>query len=610
MTGICGWLGHTQQQHADSLIDRMTANLPPGSGMGDNHSVGQIAGRLSGRFQAQLPEAGIAVVLDGAPRWADQNLAACAVEHGHAQALLKAYLDSSARFLELIGGSFALAILNEKSGELLLAVDRLGQRPLCYTRTPGNEVVFGSTTNSVLEYAGVTAKLSSQAIYDYMYFHVVPSPATIYTDILKLEPGEMLRCDHNGIRKEYYWSPSFNTPDNTGAQHLQEELLEKLRQSIDLCQPDQTTGCFLSGGLDSSTVAGLANETTESPMRAYSIGFDQQGYDEMEFARIAANHFGLELRDYYVTPEDVAEAMGLIATAYDEPFGNSSAIPAYFCAKQAREEGISRLLAGDGGDEIFGGNERYAKQQIFDRYELVPAWLRSMFIEPALFTLPVDWNPITRKARRYIEQARVPMPERLQTYNYLHLNSPSEIFDNGFLGEVDTNAPIASMESWYDRSSDADLLNKMLHFDWKLTLADNDLRKVNRMCEIAGVQVDYPLLDDELIAMSTRTPSKLKMKNNQLRSFYKSALAEVLPTQILTKEKHGFGLPFGEWLKTSIPLQNAVLPHLELLKDRRIFKAGFIDKLIHQHQTEHAAYYGNIIWVLTMLEMWLQAHAA
>lgn len=610
MTGICGWLARAQrQQDADRLISQMAANLAPGS-MVNEHSVGQVAGRLSGHFQAQDQSAGIAVVLDGAPHWADKNLASIAAEKGPAQALIKAYSNNKTGFLALIKGSFALAILDENSGELLLAVDRFGRRPLCYSHTSSDEVVFGSTTNAILAYPGADKKLSSQSIYDYMYFHVIPSPATIYVNILKLEPGQMLRCIHGEIQKEYYWNPSFHTQSDADEESLKAELRENLREAINRCHPDETTGCFLSGGLDSSTIAGLANETATTPIRAYSIGFQQEGYDEMEFARIAASHFNLKLRDYYVTPEDVADAMNMIATAYDEPFGNSSAIPAYFCAKQAKKEGVSLLLAGDGGDEIFGGNERYARQHIFNRYERIPTWLKTMFIEPALFKLPTNWNIITRKARRYVEQARVSMPERLQTYNYLHLNSPGDIFESSFIGEVDTREPITAMDRWYTKNGNADLLNKMLQFDWKLTLADNDLRKVNRMCEIAGVRVEYPFLDDDLVEMSTRIPSALKMKNNQLRSFFKSALEPVLPQKILFKEKHGFGLPFGEWLKTSTPLQDAVLPHLERLKDRGIFRASFIDNLRHRHQTEHAAYYGNIIWVLVMLEIWLQARTS
>ena len=606
MAGICGWLAPAQHHQIDSrVIEQMTAKLPPGSTGSNMQCAG---GWLSGRFQAQNHSAGITAVLDNAPGWTNNRLAAIAAERGHAHALIEAYLAKPNDFLMDLSGSFAFAIQDEKSGKLLLAVDRMGQRPLCYARSTSGTVVFGSTTHSILAHPEVDSRLSSQAIYDYIYFHVVPSPMTIYSDIAKLEPGQLLSCNGQNVRPNNYWNPSFDCESKIDEVSLQEELLESLRQAVTRCQPNGSTGCFLSGGLDSTTVSGLANDIVASPIRAYSIGFEQEGYDEMKYARIAAKHFDMDLREYYVSPDDVADAIQLIATAYDEPFGNSSAIPAFFCAKRAAQEGVTCLLAGDGGDELFGGNERYSKQHIFERYGLLPAWLRTGLIEPALSSLPTDWNVITRKARRYVEQARIPMPERMQTYNYLHLNSPEQIFDPGFLGEVDTHQPIAAMDAWYGRSGNTDLLNKMLHFDWKLTLADNDIRKVNRMCELAGVEVKYPLLDDELIAMSTRIPSRLKMKENQLRYFFKATLKQFLPEQILSKEKHGFGLPFGEWLRTSNRLQEAVFPSIELLKNRSIFDPSFIDDLIHRHKVEHPAYYGNFIWVLTMLEVWLQTH--
>src|SRR5207344_3000253 len=169
---------------------------------------------------------------------------------------------------------------------------------------------------------------------------------------------------------------------------LKKDFLEVLRESVREAAQDGTVGTFLSGGTDSSTIAGMLGEVTGSPARTYSIGFEAQGYDEMHYARIAARHFGARHHEYYVTPDDVVSAIPQIAAVHDQPFGNASAVPTYYCARLAKEDGIDTLLGGDGGDELFGGNERYAKQHLYSLYSDLPLFLRKCLIEPIAFALP------------------------------------------------------------------------------------------------------------------------------------------------------------------------------------------------------------------------------
>jgi len=611
MTGISGWHGvNSTSIQAEVAASRMLANSPgrgePQTLIGDR---GILACHLDARSIASDPDAGLYVAIEGEPRWLSGNAAKIASVHGNGAALIAAYQSLGTELFRELAGPFSLVVLDERSENVLLAVDRMGIRPMCYAVTQNRGLVFGSTADAILASGQIDNRLSAQSIYNYVYFHVIPSPSTIFEEIHKLEPGQFILLNAGSLRKEYFWTPRFARSSNVRADALQKELTTNMRSAVARTTPDDHTGAFLSGGLDSSTICGLANELVEQPLSAYTIGFKQQGYDEIAYARIAASHFGLKLNEYYVTPEDVADAMPIIATVYDEPFGNSSAVPAYFCARIAKDDGMQCLLAGDGGDEIFAGNERYATQQIFEHYHRIPAYLRKFVLEPAVFGLPTEWSKLTHKARRYIEQARILMPERLQSYNYLHMNGPSTMFEPNFLTDIDVHRPVHEMESWYSRSEDFGLTDRMLMFDWKLTLADNDIRKVNRMCETADIDVKYPLLDDELVAFSTRIPAKLKLRNRQLRYFFKKSVEDFLPREIIDKQKHGFGLPFGEWLKTSGRLREIVMPSVESLSKRGIIRKDFIDGLLKNHQTVHAAYYGNIIWVLVMLEYWLQAHS-
>ena len=370
-------------------------------------------------------------------------------------------------------------------------------------------------------------------------------------------------------------------------------------------------GAFLSGGTDSSTISGLLGAVTGSPAQTFSIGFDAEGFDEMHYARIAAAHFGTAQHEYYVTPDDVVDAIPRIAAIYDQPFGNASAIPTYYCARLARSHGITRILGGDGGDELFGGNARYARQYQFARYERAPAILRKGVLEPLLRHLPfVDQVALLRKARSYIAQASMPMPERYESYNLLERLGAENVLTPEFLGAIDRAGPIGHMRDVYQAADAGTLINRMLALDFQFTMADNDLPKVTRMCELAGIDVAFPMLDDDLMDFSLTLAPSLKLRGTQLRYFFKRALSDFLPHEIITKEKHGFGLPVGAWLQDHAGLRTLAGDAMLTLRGRGIVRPEFIDQLVDQHLATHAGYYGTMVWILMMLEFWFQRHTA
>ena len=596
---LCGWLA-TPEQDAPALLKQM---LQAAAGCtGRTHHLHAAGGALAGCQSDLFEKGGIQVALEGHPVWRERSLAEVARASGDAHALWRGFEQYGKGVLEHLAGDFALAILVPQRNYALLAIDRVGIRPLAYAQT--NEgLVFGSQTFCLLAHPRVPAKVRLQGIFDYLYFHMVPSPETLFEGIEKLQPGELLEYEGGAVRRQAYWQLEFSEP-KAPAEALHDELHQQLRKAIDRCRDlPEHTGAFLSGGLDSSTVVGVLQRLQDTPVDAFAIGFDAEGFDEMEYARATAEHFGAKLHEYYVTPQDVLDAIPLVTAAYDEPFGNASAIPAYFCAKAAREAGKRLLLAGDGGDEIFAGNARYAKQKIFDLYRHVPPLFKRLLIEPAANHLPG-----LGKLRSYIEQAKVPMPQRMETYNFLHRFALNEIFSAQFLEQVDSDAPLRALQSRYDRAGETSLVKKMLFLDHKFTLADNDLRKVNRTCELAGVDVRYPLLQDEMLTFSARIPSKLLLRRLQLRAFYRDAMKGFLAPKTLEKHKHGFGLPFGLWMNEYAPLKAFAHENLAAIRRRGILDDAFIAKIIEAQQTGHATYYGVFIWVLIMLEQWLETH--
>ena len=608
MTGLCGWINtDIPQDDVAETLSRLRSSLPPHGEhwQGEQRSSWGLFTKSNTEGQVSTSSSGVAAALSGSP----QPPATDIESSSPATMILSAYQRWDIEYLEHIRGSFATAIIRTDQNTALLAVDRMGIQPLCYSVTPDGGLVFASTVSAVAKHPAVTPAIDYQALYNYVYFHVIPSPKTIYRNIHKLEPGQYLLFRNGNIKLNYYWQPQFLDHGGESLDHLKEELMDVLRASVKRSAANSMAGSFLSGGTDSSTVSGMLAEISDSPPPCYSIGFASEGYDEIAYARIAAKHFGNVINEYYVTPDDIVDAIPKIARAYDEPFGNSSAVPTYYCARLARENGTQVLLAGDGGDELFAGNARYATQKIFDLYQQLPTALRKGLIEPAFLNLPksLQIRPLY-KVKRYVEQAMIPMPDRMQTYNFLNRMLPSHIFSADFLDQVDTDHPGNELRETYQRAPSTSIINRMLYLDWKLTLADNDLRKVNRMCQLAGVDVSYPMIDDELVDFSTKVPPSLKLRNSKLRYFYKEAIKDFLPKEIITKSKHGFGLPFGLWLQTSKPLQELIYGNLTQLKSRKIIREDFIDQLISTHLNDHAAYYGEMVWILSMLEQWLSEH--
>jgi asparagine synthase (glutamine-hydrolysing) len=611
MSGVCGWIGYAGEQRA--LMDKMAAPLA----RFDNSPLQTVHGQRSAATVAAAAgsadswqQDGLLVLVWGQPRLLDGALAAQAAAQGLAQTLGRAWQLGAERLCQLLHGAFTLCIIDDHKGEAVLAADRMGIQPLLW-QLAGETLVFSSSADALVQHPLTPPQLDHQGIYNYVYFHMVPSPGTVYQGQQRLLPGEYLHYRQGRVTSQPYWRMQFQEQGKRSFGELKEEFLGLLRSSVSEACGSGKVGAFLSGGTDSSTIAGMLTQVGGKAADTYSIGFEAQGYDEMEYARIASRHFGTAHHEYYVTPDDVAAAIPQIAAIFDQPFGNASAVPAYYCARMARADGVTRMFGGDGGDELFGGNERYAKQHVFALYERVPQLFRKALLEPAVFNFPGGERVrLMRKARSYIEQASVAMPARLETYNLLGRYGPQQVFTDEFLAAADIGQPLASLATTYGRSEAKSLINRMLALDLQVTLADNDLPKVMKACELAGMEVAFPFLNDAMVAFSAGLTPQQKLNGTQLRWFFKEALRGFLPDAIITKQKHGFGLPFGVWLQQHKPLQQLANDSLHDLKARRVVRGDFIEQLTGQHLSEHAGYHGTMVWVLMMLEQWFRQRPA
>ncbi|MEG1833420.1 MAG: asparagine synthase-related protein [Burkholderiaceae bacterium] len=567
-------------------------------------TVPLAAGGLALTAGAQLAQAGgLSVLLTGEAQLAGNT----ATEANSALAIAQAWLTAGEATLSGLSGHWALIVVDERGAqpELIAATDRLGTVPLFWCTRPGGAGV--STRIEPLRAALGPFALDPQAVFDYLYFHMIPAPASIWRECRRLLPGSLLRWRGGTAVTETWWAPRYEEDRPADFAALKQEFVELLQDSVRPWAKQSGVGAFLSGGTDSSTVSGMLTRVGGRPASTWSIGFDAQGYDEMAYARIAASHFGTDPHEYYVSPADVVEALPRVAHFYEQPFGNASAIPTYWCARRAREAGLATLLAGDGGDELFGGNERYSAQEVFALYERVPGVVRAGMIEPLLAAsgaLGLSQVTPVRKASSYVAQARTPMPERTQSYNLLTRLGLTEVLTPDFLAAIDPREPVALLKQSYDGALASSQVNRMMALDLRFTLADSDLPKVSGMGELAGIKVAYPLMSDALLDFSLKLPPSYKLRGRQLRWFFKQALADFLPPQIITKTKHGFGLPVGAWLDGHAPLRTMAAESLASLKDQGMVRPEFLDRMAHQPLGQHAGYYGTMLWVLMMLGMW------
>lgn len=604
MHGLFGWMGLPK----DPLESRALLQAMVGQPLSAEHPVPFLAAWSKDGRVDHYTSPSVTVACVGPMQWQGERFGHGVRVKGNAHAIAEAYRAHGPEFLAYLHGTFSVAVLDHERNSVLLAIDRAGIERLCYAVT-SEGIVFAPTAEAVLRHPKVTAQLDRQGIYLYLYFHMVPGPGSIFEGIHKLLPGQFVVFRDGKLQKAFYWRLEYQEENQTPIDALATEFRGVLDRSVGRALDGaDKVGCFLSGGTDSSTLTGVLREHLKAPVRTFSIGFNAPGFDESFYSDLVAKRFQTDHHPYYVTATDVADAVPKVAAAYDEPFGNASAVPAYYCARLARENGVSTLIAGDGGDEIFGGNARYATQRIFELYYRIPKTLRESLVEPLLLRPGFGRLPLLRKLYRYAEQARIPLPERLETYNFLYITPLEEVLHPDLLGAIDREAPNRLLREVYFRAEANTALNRMLHLDLKITLADNDLPKVSRMCELAGVNVRYPLLDDEMLEFSGRVPPNLKVKRRQLRYFFKYAVRDLLPREVLTKTKHGFGLPFGLWIRDDARLHELARESLNRLLGRGLVNPTYVDGLWERHRSEHATYYGDMIWVLMMLEQWFEAH--
>lgn len=617
MAGICAWLKRDPRAvvgaaELTAMLEALAGKGDPGihiltaagAGVGVHDRFGRGARRML------FEDDGMLAAVD-AEIYNFRDFPEGRDPEGFSEAALAArlYREQGDQWWRGIRGVYAAVFFDKRTGSAMAFTDRIGIKQVLYGQS-GEGVAVASSIKSIAALPGFKREISRQALFSYMHMECIPTPYTIYEGVRKLESGRGLSVRDGRAEPVKLWDLEFPSDKIGDEAELRRRTFSLLKESVDLQSGYGggigETGAFLSGGTDSSSIAGMLNLLHPGRVRTFSIGFDESGYDEMHYARIAAKAYRTDHTEYYVTEKDILEGLPAIVDTYDEPFANSSAIPSYFCAKVARDKGVKTLLGGDGGDEIFGGNSRYVSV-------LAPMPARNRLLGrslgPWLKLVPAD-GPFLRSLRAWCARPFAPLQDRIHDYSIANHYSPRDIFSADFLGGWTPVTPQAISAGYLSRAGTDSPLDRFLYHDVKLTLMDNDLRKVGRMTELAGVQVRYPFLDHRLVEFTGRIPAGLKVKERRLRHLFKDAMTDLLPQEIINKQKHGFGIPIVRWMLRKGKLHDQLKDTLfdGRLERRGIFRAKFTESLYRRSLEDRTTFFGVHLYYIFFLESWLRRH--
>ncbi|HTR37116.1 MAG TPA: asparagine synthase-related protein [Bryobacteraceae bacterium] len=526
---------------------------------------------------------------------------------GTAALLATLYQRFGEAFIEKLSGAFSIILWDSAQHILLAAVDGFGIHRLAYYHD-GKSLLVASRIDAITRVGDIEVNINPGAIANVVNFTTILGSDTVFKEIQRLPAGAVLVSRDGGVRVRQYWDMRYIPDGPADEATLCREMDRIVEQAVAVncanAAPDQV-GSFLSGGTDSSTLLGMMSRWAKCPVQAFSIGFQEQPFNEMEYAELAAKTFGARHHTYYVNAQDCFDVLPRMVRYFDEPFGNSSAIATYFCGRLAAQHGVKMLLAGDGGDELFGGNERYRTDKIFHVYGDVPPVLRKQLIEPVLALIPGNGGPIGR-VKRYVRRAKMKPMERFCSFQFLATHTIAEVFEDDFLEQLGDHSFLDIPARHYAMAPASHHLDRLLYVDVKITLADSDLPKVTCMSEMSGIRARFPFLHRSVAEFSGRIPAHLKVKGFEKRYLFKRAFRNLLPAEIVRKKKHGFGIPVADWMRSDTRMRELARDTLlsKRASERGYFKQAFIENLFRKHEVDSTSFYGDTLWTFLVLELW------
>jgi asparagine synthase (glutamine-hydrolysing) len=523
------------------------------------------------------------------------------------EVILHLYERYGADCVNHLRGMFAFAIWDGTERSLFIARDRIGKKPLLYSHQPNGDLIFGSEFTALLAHPDVTRTVDYEAIDNYLSYLCVPAPQTAFRQIRKLEPAHWLRWRNGEIETKRYWSPDFHKKIKISEEEAIAETIRILREATRLRMISEVPlGAFLSGGVDSSVIVALMAQESNKPVKTFSIGFEEQDYSELKYAKRVAEHVGAEYHEFVVKP-DALEVLPTLVEHYGEPYADSSAIPTYYVAKETRRF-VTVALNGDGGDESFAGYERHAAMRIADIYHRLPEFLRKALIEKVVNSIKVSElkKSRVRDAKRFMQAASLPKTERyfewMSTFNR---KAKTELYTKDFVQQVAGQNSAQLFDEWFAKANGSGILDATLLTDQMTYLPNDLLVKVDIASMANSLEARSPFLDHKVIEFAASLPESLKMRRFETKSLLKKVAARLVPREVIYRRKMGFGVPLGRWFRGEMKnfVKDVLLSEKSL--NRGIVRRVIVEKYVEEH-TKRGRDYTSQIWTLLMLELWFQ----
>ncbi|TXC66413.1 asparagine synthase (glutamine-hydrolyzing) [Piscinibacter aquaticus] len=496
--------------------------------------------------------------------------------HSDTECIVHAYEEYGDACFSHLRGMFAIAIVDKARQRLVLGRDRLGKKPLYYSLLPGGVLAFASELKCLFEVPGFSPRISHRATLDYFVLGYVPAPASIYEGVHKLLPAHSLTVERGQIRTQCYWQPQFEPKLQGDEATLKRQLLEQIEEAVRVrLVSDVPFGAFLSGGLDSSVVAALMARNLSQPVKTFSIGFEEERFNELPAARAVARHIGAEHHEF-VVEADAVEAMRDLVWYFDEPFGDSSALPTHLVSKMAVGH-VKMVLSGDGGDELFAGYERYRKYQTLLDLRSRSLGLAGVGLRALSAVLPgAAGVRLGRIGQRIVQD----FPDDYLSGVAICNRDDLALVLKPELAQLD---PFASVRHHF-LDGDAQGLDRILRGDMATYLSDDIMVKVDRMTMANSLEARAPLLDHKLLEFSARLPQDMKLRGGTGKYLFKQVARELLPAEVLDKPKQGFAIPVAHWLRHELRERMTDTLTSSSFRQRGLFDSAGVERCMSRHR--------------------------
>lgn len=616
MCGICGILNYNKNIPDEQLLKSMCSVIeyrgPDDEGLFFDRSIGLGIRRLSiidvdgGHQPIHNEDSSIWTVLNGEIyNYRELRLS---LEKNHrfytssdTEVIVHLYEEFQEEFVLKLNGIFDLALWDSRKKKLLLARDRIGIKPLHYTILE-DKLIFGSEIKSILQHPDVKKKVNIEAFHHFLSFEYIPAPETIFSGIKKLMPGHMLICSNNNISIKKYWDLEFSKSRLT-EKELCEQIIKCLRKSVELeMVSDVPLGAFLSGGIDSSSIVALMSEISDESIKTFSIGFEDQSYNELEYARVIAERFNTVHYEEIVKP-DAIKLTSEIIRYFDEPFADVSAFSTYLVSNLAKKH-VTVVLSGDGGDELLAGYDWYIASNMDRYYRKLPYVLRNKVIYPAIQMLPYSSQKkgLSNILKRFVEGSSYPVEGRHVRWQFF-LPDSERLYSDQLFSDLENVNSFELINDLYLNNNAENSLTKEQYVDMKMYLPDDILVKVDRMSMANSLEARVPLLNQHFVELAATIPAYSNLHRISTKYIFKKAMTKLLPKEIIHRKKQGFSIPIKNWLQDELSDLMIETLSRNRLEEKGYVKYDYVNKLIKQH-LEKKRNNAHQLWSLMVFEMW------